>query len=132
MVVDGARDASVRYGQGFADTHRIERGALLTRWADLRDQVGAHGAISGITRPSDLPVVLQLVATHGARVAFSASVGEHGLDTLLQRMRAGLGPVACARADALPRSCREGALAGWPAHAGAVSWLGWVVEYGTV
>lgn len=132
VLVDGSLAPSVRFGQGFASSHRVDRDALLTQWADVQTHIGSSGVVSGLTRPTDLPIIMQMVAAQGARVRFSESVTESRLPELLQRMQDEITPVACARADALPAQCRAGMVAALPAHTGPGTWLGWSVEFGNV
>lgn len=132
VLVDGSLAPSVRFGQGFASSHRVDRDALLTQWSFLQSHIGARGVVSGLTRPTDLPIVMQMVAAQGARATFSESASDERVHELLQRMRGELTPVACAQADGLPAQCRGGMMADRPHHTGPDTWLGWSVEFGNV
>lgn len=132
VLVDGSLAPSVRFGHGFASSHRVDRGTLLTQWADLQSHIGAGGIVSGLTRPTDLPIIMQLVAAQGARVTFSESVSDGHVQELLRRMQDALTPAACVQAGGLPEQCRGAVMADLPGHTGPGTWLGWSVEFGSV
>lgn len=129
VLVDSALNASVQFGKVVASTHRIGREALLTQWPTLQQNVGTHGVISGLTRRSDLPIVMQLVAEHGARIVFEQAAAEN-LDKLVTAMHSGLAQNHGTHTGALPPACRS-MVAPTSLCAPSVNALvGWSIEYG--
>nr|WP_134331713.1 hypothetical protein [Pseudomonas sp. HS-2] len=135
VLVDDQLPASSQFGAAFAPEARIARHALLMHWTQLQQALGTHGAISGVTRRSDLPLVQQLVVGHGAQLVFESAndlrIADAAVHAGWEQVLVGHAERrACSRAGELPMSCRSGVapqvtapdtgfLVGWTLHYGA-------------
>jgi hypothetical protein len=70
VLVDKSLGHSGAFASAWATDAHIARGALVSDWTRLQAALGAQGRISGLSRASDLPMVMQLVAAKGARLVY--------------------------------------------------------------
>jgi hypothetical protein len=134
VLVDGALADSVSFASAWQGSAHIDRATLLTQWPQLQAALGASGVISGLGRASDLPLVMQLVATQGARLVHHSAHAPQGATAAQATWSADLGQqlaaasrvhVCSALNAALP--CARTAL---DATAPAPGLVAWSVAYG--
>jgi hypothetical protein len=88
VLVDPSLAESVSFADAWHDAARLDRMALLTQWPTMQSAMGAAGTLSGLTRASDVPMVMQLVALQGARVLFRSEHDARASGALQHRMSA--------------------------------------------
>jgi hypothetical protein len=87
VVVDASLTDSAAFADAWDVQARIDRMALLTQWPQVQAAMGAAGTVSGLTRASDLPLVMQLVSLQGARVLFRSEHDARAAGALQHQVR---------------------------------------------
>lgn len=138
-LVDESIPASRVLGAVVAEPARIARNALVMRWPELQRAMPSHGAIFGLTRYSDIAIVMQLVAQHGARLAYAnvtagdraQYMSEQNIEQLpwLTKMLEVVNEQGCTVPGNLPTACRSMNLHR-TAEANNDGLVAWTIVYG--